>query len=81
MQIRDFKTKRIVNQEKFNGEYNWMCEWANFNGDERALTSAQLRMTKSQEVLPPAPQQLFIEFSKPIYDRLTNKLREFYAKY
>jgi len=81
MQIREFKTKRIVNQEKFNGEYNWMCEWANFNGDERALTAAQLRMCKSQELLAPAPQQLFIEFSKPIYDRLTNKLRTFYAKY
>ena len=81
MQIKDFKTQRIINQEKFNGEYNWTCEWANFNGDERALTAAQLRMCKSQELLPPAPQQLFVEFSKPIYDRLTNKLRTFYAKY
>jgi len=81
MQIREFSSKRIVNQEKFNGEYNWMCEWANFNGDERALTAAQLRMCKSQELLPPAPQQLFIEFSKPIYERLTTKLRTFYAKY
>ena len=81
MQIKDFKTQRIINQEKFSGEYNWTCEWANFNGDERALTAAQLRMCKSQELLPPAPQQLFVEFSKPIYDRLTNKLRTFYAKY
>ena len=81
MQIREFQSKRIVNQEKFTGEYNWMCEWASFNGDERALTQEQLRKCKSQELLPPAPQQLFIEFSKPIYDRLTNKLRSFYAKY
>lgn len=81
MQIRDFNTKKIVKQEKFNGEYNWMCEWANFNGDERALTQAQLRMTKSQEILPPAPQQLFVEFSKPIYDRLTSQLKSLYEKY
>jgi hypothetical protein len=81
MQIRDFKTKTIVNKDKFDGEYNWMCEWAHFNGDERALTPAQLRMCKSQELLPPDPQQLFIEFSKPIYDRLTIKLRNFYEKY
>jgi tetratricopeptide (TPR) repeat protein len=81
MQITDFKTKRIVNQEKFNGEYNWMCEWAHFNGDERALTASQLRQCKSQELLPPAPQQLFIEFSKPIYERLTSKLQTYYAKY
>ncbi|MCF0053808.1 hypothetical protein LXM25_27290 [Dyadobacter sp. LJ53] len=81
MQIMDFKTKRVVTQEKFNGEYNWMCEWAHFNGDERALTAAQLRKCKSQELLPPAPQQLFIEFSKPIYERLTSKLQTYYAKY
>ena len=81
MQIRDFQTKRTVDQEKFQGEYDWMCEWGSFSGDERALTDAQLRLCKSQELLPPPPQQLFVEFSKPLYDRLTNKLRAFYAKY
>lgn len=81
MQIMDFQTKRVVTQEKFNGEYNWTCEWAHFNGDERALTAAQLRKCKSQELMPPAPQQLFIEFSKPIYERLTSKLQNYYAKY
>jgi len=81
MRIVDFKSKQQVNQEKFSGEYNWVCEWANYNGDERALTAAQLRMCKSQELLPPDPQQLFVEFSKPIYDRLTDRLRSFYARY
>ncbi|WP_026630752.1 hypothetical protein [Dyadobacter alkalitolerans] len=81
MQIMDFKTKRVVTQEKFNGEYNWMCEWAYFTGDERALTPAQLRKCKSQELMPPPRQQLFIEFSKPIYERLTSKLQSYYAKY
>jgi hypothetical protein len=81
MQIEEFQTKRIVNREKFTGEYNWMCEWASYNGDERALTAAELRMCKSQELQPPPPQQLFVEFSKPIYDRLTTKLENFYANY
>lgn len=81
MRIMDFKTSQQINQEKFGGEYNWVCEWANFNGDERALTSAQLRMCKSQELLPPDPQQLFVEFSKPIYDRLTDRLKNFYSQY
>ena len=81
MRIVDFKSKQQISQEKFSGEYNWVCEWANFNGDERALTSAQLRMCKSQELLPPDPQQLFVEFNKPIYDRLTDRLKNYYAKY
>jgi len=81
MRIVDFKSNQQISQEKFSGEYNWVCEWANFNGDERALTSAQLRMCKSQELSPPDPQQLFVEFNKPIFDRLTDRLKSYYAKY
>jgi hypothetical protein len=81
MRIEDYASKRLAEQEKFAGEYNWMCEWASYNGDERALVPAQVRMCKSQELAPPAPQDLFIEFSKPIFDRLTFKLKNFYARF
>ncbi|MFN8347975.1 MAG: hypothetical protein U0X91_23420 [Spirosomataceae bacterium] len=81
MQIMDFRTKSVVNQEKFRGDYNWYCEWGNFNGDERALTADQKRICNSREINPPPSQQLFIEFSKPIYDRLTSKIRDYYKNY
>ncbi len=67
MQIKDFDNKKIVYQQKFPGEYTWVSEWGSFNGDERALTPEQKRITKAKELLPPPPQQLFVEFSKPIY--------------
>lgn len=81
MQIRDFSTNKIVHQDKFPGEFTWVCEWGNFNGDERALTAEQKRITTARELMPPSPQQLFVEFSKPIYGRLTNKLKNFYDNY
>lgn len=81
MQIMDFRTKSVVTQEKFRGDFNWFCEWGNFNGDERALTADQKRITTLREINPPPPQQLFIEFSKPIYDRLTSKIRDYYRNY
>lgn len=81
MQIQDFNTKKIVFQDKFTGEHTWVSEWGSYNGDERALDATQLRMTKSRETNPPLPQDLFVEFSKPIYNRLTSKLRSFYEKY
>ncbi|MCF2442771.1 hypothetical protein L0657_02295 [Dyadobacter sp. CY345] len=81
MRVVDFNTKRQINQEKFSGEYDWVCEWASFNGDERALSPFQIRMCKSQELLPPDAQQLFAEFSKPIFDRLTDRLMDYYSKY
>jgi hypothetical protein len=81
MQIQDFGTKKIVFQDKFPGEFRWVSEWGSYNGDERALTPDQLRMTKSRELNPPLPQDLFVEFSKPIYNSLTSRLRSFYEKY
>lgn len=81
MQIQDFGNKKLVYQQKFPGEYTWVSEWGSFNGDERALTAEQKRITNVKEVLPPAPQLLFVEFSKPIYNQLTSRLRNFYEKY
>lgn len=81
MQIMDFRSKSVVNQEKFRGDYSWFCEWGNYNGDERALTADQKRICNTREINPPPSQQLFVEFSKPIYDRLTSKIRDYYKNY
>lgn len=79
--IEEFGTGRKVHRDKLSGEYTWVCEWGSYTGDDRALTPAQKSMVKQQELQPPAPQELFIEFSKPLYDQLTRKLRNFYQSY
>ncbi|MFN8355812.1 MAG: hypothetical protein U0Y10_15250 [Spirosomataceae bacterium] len=81
MQIIDVRSNKILTQEQFPGEYIWNNEWGNFNGDERALNSDQKRICQTKEQIPPPPQQLFIEFCKPIYDRLTTRVRKFYEAY
>jgi len=80
-QIVELPSNRILSVEKMPGEFVWVSEWATFNGDERALTPRQLQISKQKEQLPPQPQELFIEFTRPIYDQLTTKLREFYKNY
>ena len=80
-QVIDFKTKQKVYQDKIAGEFVWVNEWANFNGDERALTKQQLSLTRNKELLPPPPQQLFTEFTKPIYDQITRKIKKYYENY
>lgn len=79
MQIVDAWTGRTILQEKIPGEFIWINEWASFNGDERALTSAQKKLTGNGELTPPAPQELFISFTEPIYDKVTDRLRRFYS--
>ncbi len=81
MRITDANNNAVLTHRKFTGEFIWFSQWGNFNGDIRALTEEQLNICNSQEVPPPPPQNLFIEFTKPIYDQLIPSLNEFYRRY
>lgn len=81
MRVTDADSKAVLTHRKFNGEFIWFSQWGNFNGDERALTDEQLDICQQQEVLPPDPQTLFIEFTRPIYDQLVPGVNEFYSRY
>lgn len=80
MRIRDAHTNSMLMHEKFPGEFVWISRWASFNGDERALTEEEIEMTRLKPLPPPPPQQLFIEFCKPIYSQLQTKLRYYYRE-
>jgi len=79
--IIDPNTNAVLSQEKMPGQFVWISEWANFNGDERALTQQQLNLTRLKEVPPPPPQVLFVEFTQPIFGQMTGKVRDFYRYY
>lgn len=81
MSIMDWKSKKIVHQQKFPGTYIWRDSWANYKGDDRALSNQQLAMTKRRESLPPPPSALFLEFTKPIYNRLVDDISYYYNNY
>jgi hypothetical protein len=81
MVVVDAKTNGILTTQKFNGEFVWVSQWARFNGDERALTDQQLKICQSREQQPPHPQDLFLEFTKPIYNKLVPAVRGFYQNY
>jgi hypothetical protein len=79
--IIDPQTNGLLTVEKMPGQYVWVSEWAYFNGDERALTSEQLDITRQREQTPPEPQELFIVFTIPIFDQITAKIWDFYHQY
>ena len=79
--IIDLPLNRVTAQRKFPGQFIWYTEWSNFNGDERALSKEQLAMCNSKPVPPPPPQDLFLEFTRPIFSQLSSYLRSFYRKY
>jgi hypothetical protein len=81
MIVVDAKSNGVLTHKKFNGEYIWVNSWARFNGDERALTDQHLALCKQKEMQPPGAQDLFLEFTKPIYNQLVPALRGFYQTY
>lgn len=77
----DAKTNGILATRKFTGEYIWVSQWARFNGDERALNDKQLALCNLREQQPPQQQDLFLEFTKPIYNQLIPSIKSFYQNY
>jgi len=79
--IIDAYNNRKLENKNFPGQFIWYNEWATFKGDERALTDKQLKMTNNSDaVMPPANQDLFIEFTKPIFDQTVSFVRNYYAR-
>jgi hypothetical protein len=79
--IVELANNRVITQRKFPGQFVWFVEWGSFNGDERALNNEQLAMCKRKPIPPPGPQDLFIEFTRPIYNQVTPFLKSFYQQY
>ncbi len=81
MEIYDYKSKKVLLRDELPGEFIWDNKWASYNGDERALSKLDLEAVKFKEQMPPPPQQMFIEFCKPIYDQFSSRIKRFYDKY
>ena len=81
MVVVDARTNGVLTHQKFNGQYVWVNSWARFNGDERALTKEQLQLCSQKEQQSPGAQEMFLEFTRPIYSQLTSGLKSFYQNF
>ena len=73
--------QRVEEHRSLPGKFVWFNEWASFNGDERALSEEQAKMAKSEPAMPPPQQELFMEFTKPIFNQATSYVRNYYTRY
>ena len=81
VKILDGYTKKVLENRKFPGTFVWETQWASYNGDQRALTKEQIEMCKKKPASPPPPQDLFFEFTKPIYNQTSGFLRSYYRRF
>ena len=80
-QIVDAHSGATLQQRKFPGTFVWQTDWATYNGQKEALSDEQIAMTRRREAFPPAPQDLFIEFTRPIYRQLVNSIDRYYRQF
>lgn len=79
--IIDLPRNTVVSQHKFPGKFVWFVEWGSYNGDDRALNNDELAICNRKPSSPPGPQDLFVEFTKPIFNQVTPFLKSFYQRY
>ncbi|MEZ4777215.1 MAG: hypothetical protein R3D00_28825 [Bacteroidia bacterium] len=80
--IIDARTDAILSQRKFPGTFIWYDRWGFYNGDERALAADDKDFIRKKRESPnPPPQDLFIEFTKPIFNQVTGFVSEYYRNY
>ena len=76
----DINSNDLLYQD-FPGQFVWFHEWGHYNGDDRALTAEQIEVCNRRRIEPIPPQQMFVEFTKPIQQQLNNRLLSFYRNY
>lgn len=81
LKIIEFNTNKLMQNDRIPGSFKWMNDYAIFVGDIEALNKKQIELTQREAIPLPPKQDLFIEFTKPIYDQLTGKLSRFFRRY
>ena len=79
--VIDFQTNDLLRNNLIPGAFTWLNQYAIFAGDKEALNQQQLQLTQNQALPLPPEQELFIQFTKPIYDQLVNQIDQFFRKY
>lgn len=81
MTIVEYPSNKIIDQQRFPGTFIWVDQWGTFNGDERALTDEEYALCEREPSIPPPPQEMFVQFTLPIYNSLASYFQNFYKKY
>jgi predicted nucleic-acid-binding protein len=79
--IIDFQTDNLLRDKLIPGSFIWENQYAIFVGDKQALSEKQFELTQNKALPLPPHQDLFIEFTRPIYENLCDDLDRFFRRY
>ena len=79
--IVDFNTNSLLRDKLIPGSFTWENRYAIYIGDKQALTEEQFALTKNKAMPLPRQQDLFVDFTRPICEKLTDELNQFFRRY
>ena len=77
----EFHSQKIVFTDKIPGQYQWQNMYGVFVGDREVLDNNLSNIVNNKVVMPPAPQDMFVLFTKPIFNQLSEKLTNYFKQY
>ncbi len=77
----EFQSQKIVFTDKIPGQYQWQNKYGVFVGDREVLDNNLSNIVNNKVLMPPAPQDMFVLFTKPIFNQLTDKLTNYFKQY
>jgi len=80
-QIVDAVSGQTIRQDKMPGTFIWEWDWGFYNGQEEALLPEDHELIRRREAFPPPPQQLFVEFTQPIFLQVRDQIRRYYSSH
>ena len=80
-QIVNAVSGQTLRQDKMPGTFIWEWDWGFYNGQEEALLPEDHELIRRREAFPPPPQQLFVEFTQPIFIQVRDQIRRYYSSH
>jgi len=82
VELVDVRDNTVLLTRSFSGTHVWYDYWGYVEGDKRALDETDEKyIAKRRPAIVPDPQTLFVEFTRPIYDQVTQFVESYYEAY
>jgi len=77
----EFQSQKIVFNDKIPGQFTWQNKYGIFVGDNEVLTNELTAILNNKMIMPPPAQDMFVLFTKPIFNQLSEKLTNYFRQY
>lgn len=77
----EYQSQKILFTDKIPGQFTWQNRYGIFVGDEEVLDKELIAILNNKMVMPPASQDMFVLFTKPIFNQLSEKLTNYFRQY